>query len=32
VPPTAVVVATEGQSIADVVVVLGRDFTPPAAG
>jgi len=32
VPPTAVVVATEGQSIADVVVVLGRDFTPPTAG
>ncbi|MFN8158526.1 MAG: LytR C-terminal domain-containing protein [Candidatus Nanopelagicales bacterium] len=32
VPSTAVVVATEGQSIADVVVVLGRDFTPPVAG
>ncbi|HET7901242.1 MAG TPA: LytR C-terminal domain-containing protein [Candidatus Nanopelagicales bacterium] len=31
-PPTAVVVAAEGQSIADVVVVLGRDFAPPAAG
>ena len=32
VPATAVVVATEGQSIADVVVVLGKDFTPPTAG
>ncbi len=31
-PTTAVVVATEGQSIADVVVVLGRDFVPPAQG
>jgi hypothetical protein len=31
VPATSVVVATEGQSIADVVVVLGRDFTPPPA-
>jgi anionic cell wall polymer biosynthesis LytR-Cps2A-Psr (LCP) family protein len=31
VPATAVVVATDGQSIADVVVVLGADFTPDPA-
>lgn len=31
VPPTAVVVTTDGQSIADVVVVLGADFPPDPA-
>ena len=32
VPSSAVVVAAEGQSIADVVVVLGRDFVAPTPG
>ena len=31
VPPTAVSVAAETQSIADVIVVLGADFTPAAS-